>query len=110
VSINTGGEKVFPEEVEECLKQLPQVRDAVVVGVPDERFGECVAAVVEPAAGHTIGPDALKAHVQQHLARYKAPRHVLVLGSLDSIGRGPNGKADYRALRERVVRWLQLGG
>ena len=106
VSINTGGEKVFPEEVEECLKQLPQVRDAVVVGVPDERFGECVAAVVEPAAGHTIDPDALKAHVQQHLARYKAPRHVL---ALESIGRGPNGKADYRALRDRVVKWLAGG-
>lgn len=107
VSINTGGEKVFPEEVEECIKQLPQVRDAVVVGVPDERFGECVAALVEPAAGHTIEPDALRAHVQQHLARYKAPRHVL---TLDSLGRGPNGKADYRALRERVVRWLLQGG
>jgi 3-oxocholest-4-en-26-oate---CoA ligase len=107
VSINTGGEKVFPEEVEECIKQLPQVRDAVVVGVPDVRFGECVAAVVEAAAGRTVDAEVVKAHVQKHLARYKAPRHVM---TLDSVGRGPNGKADYRALRERVVRWLQSGG
>ncbi len=103
VSINTGGEKVFPEEVEECIKQLPQVRDAVVVGVPDERFGQSVAAVVEPVTGAAVDADAIKAHVQARLARYKAPRDVM---AVESIGRGPNGKADYPALRERLVRWL----
>lgn len=103
VSINTGGEKVFPEEVEECIKTLPEVRDAVVVGVPDERFGETVAALVEPVAGRTVDTDAVREHVLRHLARYKAPRHVVVV---DSVGRGPNGKADYRGARERVLRWL----
>ena len=103
VSINTGGEKVFPEEVEECIKLMAQVRDAAVVGVPDERFGECVAAVVEPVAGRSIDVQAVTAHVRERLARYKAPRHVMVVPSL---GRGPNGKADYKALREQVLGWL----
>lgn len=104
VSINTGGEKVFPEEVEECIKLLPQVRDAVVVGVPDERFGETVAAVVELVDGQAIAATDLTAHVRAHLARHKAPRHVMVV---DSVGRGPNGKADYVGLRKRVLGWLQ---
>ena len=110
VSINTGGEKVFPEEVEECIKLLPEVRDAVVVGVPDERFGETVAAVVELAEhgeGKCAAAEALTAlittHVRSHLARHKAPRHVLLVSS---IGRGPNGKADYMALRKRMADWL----
>jgi len=103
VSINTGGEKVFPEEVEECLKLAPDVLDAVVVGVADARFGETVAAAVQPAAGRTVDAAALIAHVQDRLARYKAPRHIMVV---DSIGRGPNGKADYPAVRARVAAWL----
>ena len=103
VSINTGGEKVFPEEVEECIKLLPEVRDAVVVGVPDERFGETVAAVVELADGQSVDADAVTAHVRARLARHKAPRHVMVV---QSVGRGPNGKADYMMLRKRVADWL----
>jgi acyl-CoA synthetase (AMP-forming)/AMP-acid ligase II len=103
VSINTGGEKVFPEEVEECIKLLPEVRDAVVVGVPDERFGETVAAVVELADGQRVEAQAVTTHVRAHLARHKAPRHVMLV---PSIGRGPNGKADYMALRKRVADWL----
>ncbi len=101
VSINTGGEKVFPEEVEECIKLLSDVRDAVVVGVPDERFGETVAAIVELVDGCSLDAntvaDQVIAHVRDRLARHKAPRHVLVVAS---IGRGPNGKADYMALRK----------
>jgi acyl-CoA synthetase (AMP-forming)/AMP-acid ligase II len=107
VSINTGGEKVFPEEVEECIKQLPEVRDAVVVGMPDERFGETVAAVVELADGQRADAEAVIAlitsHVRAHLARHKAPRRVMLVPSVD---RGPNGKADYMALRKRVADWL----
>lgn len=107
VSINTGGEKVFPEEVEECIKQLPEVRDAVVVGMPDERFGETVAAVVELADGQRADAEAVTAlitsHVRAHLARHKAPRRVMLVPSVD---RGPNGKADYMALRKRVADWL----
>ena len=106
VSINTGGEKVFPEEVEECIKLLPEVRDAVVVGVPDARFGETVAAVVEPVPGRTVDAEAVAAHVRSRLARHKAPRHVMVV---DTVGRGPNGKADYMALRKRVAGWMAQG-
>lgn len=103
VSINAGGEKVFPEEVEECIKRLPAVRDAVVVGIPDQRFGEVVAAVVEAVPGGTIDPAGVTAHVRRHLARHKAPRHVM---TVSSVGRGPNGKADYLGLRARVKAWL----
>lgn len=102
-SINTGGEKVFPEEVEEALKSHPDVHDAVVVGVPDPRFGQAVAALVAAARGATVGCDELVAHVRDRLAAYKAPRHVLVA---DSVGRGPNGKADYVAVRKRIDEWL----
>ena len=103
VSINTGGEKVFPEEVESALKTHPHVRDAVVVGVPDPRFGEIVAALVEASAGQSIDAVALIAHVRGKLARHKAPRHVMPVAS---IGRGPNGKADYPGLRRQMVEWL----
>jgi fatty-acyl-CoA synthase len=103
VSINTGGEKVFPEEVEECIKTLPGVNDAVVVGVPDPRFGEIVAAAVEPAAGAAIAAEAVSAHVRSRLAAHKVPRQVLLV---ESIGRGPNGKADYPQVRRRVQEWL----
>jgi fatty-acyl-CoA synthase len=97
VSINTGGEKVYPEEVEEALKRAAGVRDAVVVGIPDERFGEVIAAVVEPEPGATLVPADLQAEVKRTLAAYKAPRHILVV---ESIGRAPNGKADYARLRQ----------
>ena len=107
VSINSGGEKVFPEEVEECIKLLGAVRDAVVVGVPDERFGESVLAVVELVPGQTLAAAAVTEHVRQRLARHKAPRHVMLVPTL---GRGPNGKADYAALRQRALRWLAQAG
>ncbi|MDQ1396704.1 MAG: 3-oxocholest-4-en-26-oate---CoA ligase [Acidimicrobiaceae bacterium] len=104
VVINTGGEKVYPEEVEEVLKEQPSVRDAVCVGVPDERFGETICAIVEPQPGADIDEDGLIEAVRARLARYKAPRRVLVV---DTIGRSPAGKVDYKALqalaRERVA-------
>ena len=96
VCINTGGEKVFPEEVEEVIKLHPAVRDAIVVGVPDERFGETISAVVEPQPGAVLEPEDLVAHVKSRLAGYKAPRHVLVV---ETIGRAANGKADYGRLK-----------
>jgi fatty-acyl-CoA synthase len=104
VCINTGGEKVFPEEVEEVLKQHETVRDAVCVGLPDDRFGEIICAVVEPQPGATIEDDALVEHVRARLARYKAPRKVLVV---DTIGRSPAGKVDYRGLKEKALQSLQ---
>jgi acyl-CoA synthetase (AMP-forming)/AMP-acid ligase II len=96
VVINTGGEKVFPEEVEEVLKTHPAVRDAVAVGVPDEKFGEVVAAVVEPADDEDLPVDQLIAHVRTKLANYKAPKYVF---PVQTIGRAPNGKVDYKALK-----------
>lgn len=103
VCINTGGEKVFPEEVEEALKTHPHVRDAVVVGVPDARFGERICAVVEPDGARDLTLSELAAHVRDHLAGYKAPRELVVV---DSIGRAPNGKVDYKAIKEHALKTL----
>jgi fatty-acyl-CoA synthase len=96
VCINTGGEKVFPEEVEEVLKTHPGVRDAVVVGVPDSRFGEAIVGVVEAADDASVDADQLRAHVSGRLASYKAPRRVLFV---ESIRRAPNGKVDYKRIK-----------
>jgi acyl-CoA synthetase (AMP-forming)/AMP-acid ligase II len=93
VSINTGGEKVYPEEVEGALKSHPDVFDAVVVGLPDERWGERVIAVVQAREGTRPDAAALDAHVRTHLAGYKAPRDVVLV---DAIVRSPSGKPDYR--------------
>ncbi len=101
-TINTGGEKVFAEEVEAAIKTLPGVRDALVVGLPDERFGQVVAAAVE-ARGEEVGAQAVIDHVRQRLARYKAPRHVMIV---PDIGRTITGKADYPAVRQRISEWL----
>jgi fatty-acyl-CoA synthase len=100
VCINTGGEKVFPEEVEEALKTQGQVHDAVVVGVPDEKFGEAITAVVELAPGATVDPAILIQHVKGHLAAYKAPKTVLFVSS---IGRAPNGKVDYKRMKQHAL-------
>jgi fatty-acyl-CoA synthase len=98
VCINTGGEKVFPEEVEEILKKHRSVVDAVCVGVPDPRFGQSITAIVELAPESGDGPpeEELIALVKRHLAPYKAPRRVLSR----AIARAANGKADYNGLRE----------
>jgi 3-oxocholest-4-en-26-oate---CoA ligase len=106
VCINTGGEKVFPEEVEEVLKTHPSVRDAVCVGLPDDRFGEVICAVVEPAGGSAPAVDEteLIEHVRGRLARYKAPRSVVVV---DSIGRSPAGKVDYKGVKARALEVAQ---
>jgi len=99
--INTGGEKVYPEEVEEVLKLHPDVADALVFGTPHERFGQAVCAVVELRGSRGFegpGPDeeTLRAHVRERLAGYKAPRRVL---AVSHMFRAPNGKADYSAAR-----------
>jgi len=92
-SINTGGEKVHPEEVEGVLHGHPSVADVLVVGVPDERWGSAVTAVVQPAAGTTPDVAELIAHCKQHLAGYKVPKQVVLV---DRVVRSPAGKADYR--------------
>ncbi len=91
VCINTGGEKVFPEEVEEVLKTHPAISDAIAVGVPNERFGQAVTAVVVAPAD--LDTDAAIAHVKANLAGYKAPKQVHVVPSLE---RASNGKIDYK--------------
>ncbi|MGB0113048.1 MAG: acyl-CoA synthetase [Ilumatobacteraceae bacterium] len=96
VCINTGGEKVFPEEVEEAMKTHPDVLDAVAVGIPDDKFGEAVTGVIEARPGATVDTDAVIAHVKTKLAAYKAPKRILIV---DSIGRAANGKVDYKRLR-----------
>jgi acyl-CoA synthetase (AMP-forming)/AMP-acid ligase II len=93
VSINTGGEKVYPEEVEGALKGHPAVFDTVVVGVPDERWGERVVAVVEPRGGHQPTLEQLAAHARGLVAGYKVPRQVVLV---DHVERSPSGKPDYR--------------
>ena len=103
VCINTGGEKVFPEEVEEALKRHATVRDAVVVGVPDARFGERICAVVEPEADAEPTLAELSQHVHSQLAGYKAPRELVVV---ESIGRAPNGKVDYKAIKDHALKVL----
>ena len=102
VCINTGGEKVFPEEVEEVLKLHPAVRDAVAVGIPDERFGNVVAGVVELRPGTTVTETDLSEHVRAHLAAYKAPKRVRFV---DTIGRSPAGKVDYARHRAETTEW-----
>jgi fatty-acyl-CoA synthase len=92
VVINSGGEKIFPEEVEEAVKQHPAVLDALVVGVPDERFGEAVTAVVSLRPGSDASPEELGAALEG-LARYKHPRRFVIV---PEVVRGPNGKADYK--------------
>ncbi|MBI2704730.1 MAG: acyl-CoA synthetase [Actinobacteria bacterium] len=92
VCINTGGEKVFPEEVEQALKAHDEVFDAVVVGVADERWGQRVAAVVQPREGHDVTLADLDTHCRGYVAGYKVPRELHIV---DEIVRSPSGKPDY---------------
>jgi fatty-acyl-CoA synthase len=105
VCINTGGEKVFPEEVEEILKTHATVDDAVVVGVPDDRFGESITAVVQADGGATLDEGQLIDHVKATLAHYKAPKRIV---PIDTIGRAPNAKVDYKRLRTYAIDELGL--
>lgn len=97
VCINSGGEKIFPEEVESILKAHPGVQDAVVVGVPDERWGQRVAAVIEPRPGHEPTLASIDEHCRAHIAGYKVPRQLRLI---DKISRHPSGKPDYRWAKE----------
>jgi acyl-CoA synthetase (AMP-forming)/AMP-acid ligase II len=92
VSINSGGEKIFPEEVEQALKSHPAVFDCLVVGVPDERWGQRVAAVVHFREDQSATVEELADHARTHIAGYKVPRELHVV---DAIVRSPSGKPDY---------------
>jgi len=100
VCINSGGEKIFPEEVENALKGHPEVFDAVVVGVPDERWGERVTAVVQPREGTSPTLESIQAHCRQHVAGYKVPRQLTIV---DKMVRSPAGKSDYRWAKQVAV-------
>ena len=102
--INTGGEKVFPEEVEEALKKFPGVKDAAVVGIPDPRFGERICAVVDMGEFAAPSLEEMAEHVRGSLARYKAPRELVVA----PIERAANGKLDYKAVRAEALKALGI--
>jgi 3-oxocholest-4-en-26-oate---CoA ligase len=107
VSINSGGEKIFPEEVEKALKSHPAVFDATVVGTPNVRFGAQVTAVVELRPDHSDDPPGLaelQEHCRQHLAGYKVPRAVVFV---DDTVRSPSGKPDYRWAKETALAGLE---
>ncbi len=102
--INTGGEKVYPEEVEEVLKSAGGVVDAGVVGLPDERLGEVVTALVQLEPGSQDPTDQLVDFVRTRLAGYKVPRHFVIV---EAIPRGPNGKIDHAVLKDQARRALR---
>jgi fatty-acyl-CoA synthase len=97
--INTGGEKVYPAEVEEALLDDPRVTDAVVFGVPDPRWGEAVSAAVAVPGGD-VDEDELIAHVGDRIAGYKKPKHILLVPAIE---RSPSGKVDMARLRAEVL-------
>jgi acyl-CoA synthetase (AMP-forming)/AMP-acid ligase II len=99
--INTGGEKVYPEEPEEALRSHPDVIDVACVGVPDPRWGQRIVALVQLAPGVELDQGALIDHVKGRLAAYKAPKRI---HAIDSTRRGANGKLDYRRLQEEARR------
>ncbi|WP_433363848.1 acyl-CoA synthetase [Actinoplanes sp. CA-142083] len=98
--VNTGGEKVFPEEVEGALKTHLDVFDALVIGLPDERLGQRVAALVQPRPGAKLDLAAVEEHLREQIAGYKVPRAVWLV---DEIHRTISGKADYRWAHEHAA-------
>ena len=103
ICINSGGEKIYPEEVEEALKQHDAVQDALVVGLPDEQWGQAVTAVIELNGDGSVDEATLRAFVQTRLARFKAPKRIFFK---DTLGRAANGKADYKAIKAFALNQL----
>jgi fatty-acyl-CoA synthase len=95
--INTGGEKVFPEEVEEALKRHAAIEDALVFGVPDERFGSRVVGVASLSAGASASAEEVIADARRRLSSYKLPKQLVFV---PRVPRAPNGKADYPAAKK----------
>jgi acyl-CoA synthetase (AMP-forming)/AMP-acid ligase II len=93
IVINSGGEKIFPEEVESAVRSHPDVMDAIVCGAPDERWGQTVAAIIQPRVGHEAPSlESIQEHCRTSIAGYKLPRRLHVV---DLIQRSPSGKPDY---------------
>src|SRR5262249_17408450 len=97
VCINSGGEKIFGEEVEEAVKSHPAILDAVILGVPDERWGERVAAIVSLRPDSQVTLAEIDAHCRKFLAGYKIPRELHIV---DCVVRQPSGKPHYRWAKE----------
>jgi acyl-CoA synthetase (AMP-forming)/AMP-acid ligase II len=97
--INTGGEKVFPEEVEEVLKRHPAVEDAATVGLADPQWGQAIHSLVTLRPGRSVAEEELREHVREHLAAYKVPKRIF---AVESLGRSPAGKMDYKGVTARV--------
>ncbi len=95
--INTAGEKVYPEDVEEALKAHASVADALVVGIADAKWGQSITAVVQLEPGTTLDEIELRDFVRTRIAAYKVPKRILAKSDL---ARAPNGKADYKHIRE----------
>jgi fatty-acyl-CoA synthase len=98
--INSGGEKIYPEEVEEAVKLHEGILDCLVVGIPDEKFGERVTAVASRAPGTSVTEEELRAFTSEKLARYKVPKRVHLV---DHVERAPNGKADYKWALQHIL-------
>ncbi len=98
--INTGGEKVYPEEVEEAVKLHPAIEDCLVVGVPDEKFGERIVAVAALVQGGAADEGDVIATAKAKIAAYKAPKQVIIV---EHVPRAPNGKADYKTAKQLAV-------
>src|SRR4029077_1269979 len=101
MSLNAGGEKVFPEEVEGVLVGHVEVYDAIVVGLPDDRWGERVTAVVQRSSGSSVSDEDLVAHCKAKLAGYKVPRTIVFV---DAVQRSPVGKADYAWAKDTAMK------
>ena len=104
--INSGGEKIFPEEVEEAVKRVDGVLDCLVVGIDDEKFGQAVTAVASLVEGASVTEAEVIAGVKRDLAAYKAPKRVVFVAS---VPRAPNGKADYGTTKQMANDALGLG-
>ncbi len=98
--IITGGENIFPVEIEEVLHGHPNIYDAAVIGIPDERLGEIAAAVIDPRPGAQLTEDEVNAFCQQKLPRYKRPRRII----FDKVPRNPTGKIEKPKLKEKYHR------
>jgi fatty-acyl-CoA synthase len=105
VCINTGGEKVYPEEVEVVARAVSGIADCTVVGVPDDRFGNAVVAVVSRTPGSDVTAEQLTNEMRKSLAAYKCPKHVVFV---DAVYRSPSGKADYKITRETAMASLGI--
>jgi fatty-acyl-CoA synthase len=105
--INSGGEKIFPEEVEEAVKLHPAVDDCLVVGVPDEKFGEAVTAIASLRTGQSASEAEILANSRGRLSSYKLPKRILLV---DVVCRAPNGKADYAWAKQHALASLGLRG